>query len=165
MKNKICTLLASILSVSLASVVLILLCSAKTVKIAPQGEVLATSTISPSVELSPEQVREYVATQAQKAGVNVQKALWTLHHESQDGQRMIGDDGICHDPRSINYGKETQSMGYFMINNCYHPEISEAFAMNLTSSTRFFLSSVLAGRIYEWTSMRDCRKLYKDCPF
>ena len=160
--QKIKCVIGSIISLSLASVALILFVSAKTVKIAPENKVLATST---SVEYSPEQVREYVATQAQKAGVNVQKALWTLHHESQDGQRMIGDDGICHDPRSINYGKETQSMGYFMINNCYHPEISEAFAMNLTSSTRFFLSSVLAGRIYEWTSMRDCRKLYKDCPF
>ena len=151
----------TLISIVLLSGVLLVF-SARKIEIKPEPK---TTPIVPSVEISPSQAREYVATQAKKAGVNVEKALWVLSRESQDGQRMIGDDGICRDPRSVNYGKKTQSMGWFMINNCYHPEISEQFADNLTSSTQFFLSYVLAGKIDQWTTMRDCRKLYKDCPF
>jgi nitric oxide reductase large subunit len=146
--QKIKCVIGSIISLSLASVALILFVSAKTVKIAPEkGKVLATS---PSVEYSPEQVREYVATQAQKAGVNVQEALWVIDHESQDGKRMYGDDN--------------QSLGYFQISRVYHPEVSVACAMDLTCSTRFFLSSVLKGKIGEWTTWKYRCKWYQDAP-
>jgi hypothetical protein len=146
--NQLKCIFTSLLSISVASVILLFILSPRIVKIAPEkGEVLATST---SVEYSPEQVREYVATQAQKAGVNVQKALWVIDHESQDGKRMYGDDN--------------QSLGYFQISRVYHPEVSVACAMDLTCSTRFFLSSVLKGKIGEWTTWKYRCKWYQDAP-
>ena len=149
--QKIKCIIASILSISLASVILILFCSPKNSEIIPakaDGKILATSTYQ---KPTPEEAREYVALEAKKAGVNVSKSLWVLDHESEDGNRMIGDDG--------------QSIGWFQISRKYHPEISVSCAMSLPCSTSFFLQSVLRGKITEWTTYKYCRKWYADCPF
>ena len=100
---------------------------------------------------SPEYVKEYVAQQAKVEGVNVQKVLWILNKESQDGQRMTGDDGM--------------SRGYFMIDRKYHPEVSDACAMDLKCSLQFALNLIKSGQINQFSTYKFCRKFYPDCPF
>ena len=143
----------------------------KTLKIAPaeaKGEILATSTENLATgqisQINAIYVHEYIEKEAKIYGVNPLLATWIVSHESQDGRTMVGDDGICRDQKSPNFGKETQSLGYWMINNCYHPEVPKVCSMNLQCSTAWSLKHIVSGFVGEWTTFRFCRKLYKDCP-
>lgn len=126
----------------------------------------ATSTVivPPASNLGQTEVREYVAEQAKLAGISIASTTFIVSHESQWDTTRVGDDGICLDKRSPNYGKKTTSRGLWQINSCYHPEVSDQCAFNLQCSTAFSLKLIAAGGINQWSTYRLCKKLYGVCP-
>jgi len=105
----------------------------------------------PSVKPSPQEVKAYVRTQAVEYGVNPKLALWIVKHESQFNPRAKGDGEA--------------SRGLWQISRIYHPEVSDAMAFNVASSTEWSLERIRSGKAYEWSTYRYCRTLYEDCPF
>lgn len=127
-------------------------------KIALAASIPSTYAIQPKVLCnanlganSPTFVAEYIRCEAQVYGVDVQKAIWIVGHESQFGANMRGDDG--------------NSRGYWMINKIYHPEVSDQCADDLACSTHWSLNQILNGKISEWSTWKYCKAWYKDCPF
>jgi Lysozyme like domain len=96
-------------------------------------------------------VKAYVQTQAAEHGVNPAVALWIVKHESQFNPRAKGDGEA--------------SRGLWQISKIYHPEVSDAAAFSVTSSTEWSLERIRAGKVNEWSTYRFCRTLYQDCPF
>ena len=70
----------------------------------------------------------YITEQAKKAGINPIDIQWIAIHESQLGQNLVGDDG--------------DSLGYFMVDSKYHPEVSRACALSLQCSTAWSLPRI-----------------------
>ena len=101
--------------------------------------------------LSPLQVKAYVRTEALEHGVSPQVALWIVKHESSFNPRARGDGEA--------------SRGLWQISRIYHPEVSDAVAFNVASSTEWSLERIRSGKANEWSSYRFCRTLYGDCPF
>jgi hypothetical protein len=101
--------------------------------------------------LTPLQVKAYVRTEALEHGVNPQLALWIVKHESSFNPRAKGDGEA--------------SRGLWQISRIYHPEVSDAEAFNVASSTEWSLERIRSGKASEWSSYRFCRTLYGDCPF
>jgi len=97
----------------------------------------------PAIQL----VKAYVQTQAEEHGVDPKLALWIVKHES----RAKGDGEA--------------SRGLWQISRIYHPEVSDATAFNMRSSTEWSLERIRAGKASEWSTYRFCRTLYEDCPF
>jgi hypothetical protein len=97
------------------------------------------------------QVKAYVQTEAVQHGVNPTLALWIVKHESQFNPRAKGDGEA--------------SRGLWQISKIYHPEVSDAMAFNVRSSTEWSLERIRAGKASEWSTYRFCRTLYEDCPF
>jgi len=97
------------------------------------------------------QVKTYVQTEAVEHGVNPKLALWIVKHESQFNPRAKGDGEA--------------SRGLWQISKIYHPEVSDAMAFNVRSSTEWSLERIRAGKASEWSTYRFCRTLYEDCPF
>lgn len=98
-----------------------------------------------------QQVKAYVQTEALEHGVNPMLALWIVKHESQFNPRAKGDGEA--------------SRGLWQISKIYHPEVSDAMAFNVRSSTQWSLERIRAGKASEWSTYRFCRTLYEDCPF
>ncbi len=96
-------------------------------------------------------VKAYVEAQASAYGVNPNLALWIVRHESQFNPRAKGDGEA--------------SRGLWQISRIYHPEVSDAVAFNVASSTEWSLGRIRAGKAREWSTYHFCRTLYKDCPF
>ena len=96
-------------------------------------------------------VKAYVRTQAVEYGVNPNLALWIVKHESQFNPRAKGDGEA--------------SRGLWQISKIYHPEVSDAMAFNVASSTEWSLERIRSGKVNEWSTYRFCRTLYEDCPF
>ncbi len=96
-------------------------------------------------------VKAYVEAQAMKYGVNPNLAIWIVKHESQFNPRAKGDGEA--------------SRGLWQISKIYHPEVSDAVAFNVASSTDWSLGRIRAGKAREWSTYHYCRALYKDCPF
>ena len=105
----------------------------------------------PSDRLMAQQVKAYVQRQAVEYGVNPKLALWIVKHESQFNPRAKGDGEA--------------SRGLWQISKIYHPEVSDAMAFNVTSSTEWSLERIRSGKANEWSTYRFCRTLYQDCPF
>ena len=97
------------------------------------------------------EVKAYVRTEAVEHGVNPTLALWIVRHESQFNPRAKGDGEA--------------SRGLWQISKIYHPEVSDAMAFNVRSSTEWSLERIRAGKASEWSTYRFCRTLYEDCPF
>jgi len=97
------------------------------------------------------EVKAYVRTEAVEHGVNPTLALWIVRHESQFNPRAKGDGEA--------------SRGLWQISKIYHPEVSDAMAFNVRSSTEWSLERIRAGKANEWSTYRFCRTLYEDCPF
>jgi hypothetical protein len=113
---------------------------------------LAPATAGPlRAILTPVQVRSYVRTEALEHGVDPLVALWIVKHESSYNPRAKGDGEA--------------SRGLWQISRIYHPEVSDAVAFNVTSSTEWSLQRIRSGKANEWSSYRYCRTLYGDCPF
>jgi hypothetical protein len=100
---------------------------------------------------STQEVQAYVQDQASEYGVDPKLALWIVRHESQFNPRAKGDGEA--------------SRGLWQISKIYHPEVSDADAFSVTSSTAWSLNRIKSGKANEWSTYRFCRTLYKDCPF
>ena len=100
---------------------------------------------------STQQVKAYVRTEAVEYGVNPNLALWIVKHESSFNPQAKGDGEA--------------SRGLWQISKVYHPEVSDAAAFSVTSSTEWSLERIREGKASEWATYRYCRTLYKDCPF
>jgi hypothetical protein len=100
---------------------------------------------------TPQEVKAYVQTQATELGVNPKLALWIVKHESEFNPRARGDGEA--------------SRGLWQISRIYHPEVSDAMAFNVASSTEWSLERIRSGKVNEWSTYRFCRTLYEDCPF
>jgi hypothetical protein len=98
-----------------------------------------------------QEVKAYVQTQATEYGVNPKLALWIVKHESEFNPRAKGDGEA--------------SRGLWQISKIYHPEVSDAMAFNVASSTEWSLERIRSGKVNEWSTYRFCRTLYEDCPF
>ena len=98
-----------------------------------------------------QQVKAYVQAQALEYGVNPKLALWIVKHESEFNPRARGDGEA--------------SRGLWQISRIYHPEVSDAAAFNVASSTEWSLERIRSGKVNEWSTYRFCRTLYEDCPF
>lgn len=98
-----------------------------------------------------QEVKAYVQTQAMQYGVNPKLALWIVKHESQFDPLAKGDGEA--------------SRGLWQISRIYHPEVSDAVAFNVASSTEWSLERIRSGKVNEWSTYRFCRTLYEDCPF
>ncbi len=98
-----------------------------------------------------QEVKTYVQTQAMEYGVNPKLALWIVKHESEFNPRAKGDGEA--------------SRGLWQISRIYHPEVSDAMAFNVASSTEWSLERIRSGKVNEWSTYRFCRTLYEDCPF
>lgn len=98
-----------------------------------------------------QEVKAYVRNEAVEYGVNPKLALWIVKHESQFNPRAKGDGEA--------------SRGLWQISKIYHPEVSDAMAFNVASSTEWSLERIRSGKAYEWSTYRYCRTLYEDCPF
>ena len=97
------------------------------------------------------EVKAYVQKQALDYGVNPSLALWIVKHESQFNPHAMGDGEA--------------SRGLWQISKIYHPEVSDAVAFNVASSTEWSLERIRSGKVNEWSTYRFCRSLYKDCPY
>ena len=97
------------------------------------------------------EVQAYVREQASEYGVNPNLAVWIVKHESQFNPRAKGDGEA--------------SRGLWQISRIYHPEVSDAVAFNVASSTEWSLERIRSGKVNEWSTYRFCRTLYVDCPF
>jgi hypothetical protein len=113
--------------------------------------VSADSTILKSGRPTTQEVRAYVRTQAEEHGVDPMLALWIVKHESSFNPRARGDGEA--------------SRGLWQISRIYHPEVSDAAAFSVASSTDWSLKRISSGKAYEWSTYRNCRTLYEDCPF
>jgi hypothetical protein len=100
---------------------------------------------------TPQQVKAYVQTEAVEHGVSPKLALWIVKHESHFNPRAKGDGEA--------------SRGLWQISKIYHPEVSDAMAFNVRSSTEWSLDRIRSGKANEWSTYRFCRTLYEDCPF
>jgi hypothetical protein len=106
---------------------------------------------SPSDRPTAQQVKAYVQTEAVEHGVSPKLALWIVKHESQFNPRARGDGEA--------------SRGLWQISRIYHPEVTDAMAFNVASSTEWSLERIRSGKASEWSTYRFCRTLYEDCPF
>lgn len=97
------------------------------------------------------EVKAYVQTRAAQRGVDPQLALWIVKHESSFNPRARGDGEA--------------SRGLWQISKIYHPEVTDAEAFDVRSSTEWSLGRIRSGNVNEWSSYRNCRSLYEDCPY
>jgi len=120
----------------------------------PRGvppRVAATSAAPQQSRPSTQEVKAYVRTEAVEYGVNPNLALWIVKHESSFNPRAKGDGEA--------------SRGLWQISKVYHPEVSDVAAFSVTSSTEWSLERIREGKVSEWSTYRNCRTLYKDCPY
>jgi hypothetical protein len=97
------------------------------------------------------EVKTYVQSRAAQRGVDPQLALWIVKHESSFNPRARGDGEA--------------SRGLWQISKIYHPEVTDAEAFDVRSSTEWSLGRIRSGNVNEWSSYRNCRSLYEDCPY
>jgi hypothetical protein len=96
-------------------------------------------------------VQAYVKRAAEAKGVSPRVAEWIVFHESRHRPEATGDGG--------------KSRGLWQINKDWHPEVSDACAYNVPCSTAWSLDRIRAGHIDEWSTWKNCRPLFEDCPF
>lgn len=95
----------------------------------------STNPVMPPKLNTPYLIRSYVESQALEYGINPKMAACIVGHESQ-WQDRDGDDG--------------NSRGYWQISRIWHPEVSDATAYSLASSTAWSLQRIAEGHIKEW---------------
>lgn len=95
-------------------------------------------------------VRAYVQSAARAAGVDPRVAEWIVAHESGHRPEVTGDGGA--------------SRGLWQINKAWHPEVSDACAYSIACSTHWSLQRIRSGYADEWSTWRDCKTRFDDCP-
>lgn len=96
------------------------------------------------------EVKAYVRTRAVQQGVDPHLALWIVQHESSFNPHAKGDGEA--------------SRGLWQISRVYHPEVTDAEAFSVSSSTEWSLGQIRSGKVNEWSSYRNCKALYGECP-
>lgn len=106
------------------------------------GEILATTTAQNHLPtlLNRENVRAFVVSEAKLYGINPDLAVCIVSHESQ-WQNRPGDDG--------------NSRGIFQISKIWHPEVSDAVAYSITSSTLWALNWIRQGNVGQWSTFLE----------
>jgi hypothetical protein len=99
---------------------------------------------------SPSAVKSYVISQARIHGINPVKADFIISHESQYGQRVIGDSG--------------KSIGPWQFNLEANPTISRDCVLDLKCSTHLAFQWIADGKINAWSVWRMRHKWYEDAP-
>lgn len=97
------------------------------------------------------EVKAYLRAQAMEQGVDPNLALWIVKHESSFDPRAKGDGEA--------------SRGLWQISRIYHPEVTDAEAYSVASSTEWSLGRIRSGKVNEWSSYRNCMALYGECPY
>jgi hypothetical protein len=105
----------------------------------------------PNGKPNTQEVKAYVRTQAAKNGVDPRLAVWIVQHESSFNPHARGDGDA--------------SRGLWQISKVYHPEVSDDQAFGVTTSTDWSLQRIRDGKVNEWSSYRNCRALYANCPY
>ena len=100
---------------------------------------------------SAREVKAYVRARAEQRGVDPQLALWIVKHESSFNPQAKGDGEA--------------SRGLWQISRVYHPEVTDEEAYGVRTSTDWSLGRIRAGKVNEWSSYRNCKTLYQDCPY
>ena len=96
-------------------------------------------------------VKSLIRDRANDYGVSPFLALWIVKHESSFNPQAKGDGEA--------------SRGLWQISRVYHPEVPDAVAFDAGSSTDWSLQRIRDGKVNEWSAYRNCRTLYRDCPF
>jgi hypothetical protein len=129
--------------------------AAQTHQIPPETRELATAQrgLSPAVVAahpSPDTVKTYVISQAKEHGVNPIKADWIISHESQYGQRLIGDSG--------------KSIGPWQFNLEANKDISRDCALDLKCSTHLAFQWIADGKINAWSVWKMRHQWFESAP-
>ncbi len=105
-------------------------------------------TITPSV--SKTEIYDYLVKEAKIYGVDPIKATWIVSKESQWDATKMGDDG--------------NSRGLWQISRIYHPEVSDACAMDWKCSTRWSMQWIAKdpSHIFQWTTWKCRYAFYPD---
>ena len=108
------------------------------VQLASLSRVPANASKVQGRQTTAQEVKAYVRTEAMEYGVNPKLALWIVKHESQFNPRAKGDGEA--------------SRGLWQISKIYHPEVSDAMAFNVASSTEWSLERIRSGKANEWST-------------
>ena len=120
-------------------------------QIASHSQSLSDPFKLPGGRTNVQEVKAFVRGEAVEYGVDPLLALWIVKHESSFNPRAKGDGEA--------------SRGLWQISRIYHPEVSDAMAFNVESSTEWSLDRIRSGKVNEWSTYRNCKALYTDCPF
>lgn len=97
-------------------------------------------------------------------GIDPQIALFIAEKESRFDFLSRGDlNGVC--KYGKNKGKPQESRGIWQFNNCSFPNISDAEAFDVASSTALAMEQMKKGNYKIWSVYRWCREWYNDCPY
>lgn len=89
-------------------------------------------------DISPEIIKDYIATEALVEGVNPQMALAIAHDESQFNPQAVGDHG--------------ESLGIWQIHMPAHKEITPQNARDVVFSTEWAISQLKVGNCRIWST-------------
>lgn len=107
-------------------------------------------------------IKDYIKKVAEDYGVSLERAFFIVEKESQFESSRVGDtDKIC--PQGINKGKVQRARGLWQINDCYHPEISDAVAFDIFASTDWAMPRV-KNNPNIWSVWRFRKEWYKKSP-
>jgi hypothetical protein len=119
-------------------------------RVKPCPKVIEVKPIEPQ---TPAEIKSYIIQEAKAAHVNLIQVEWIAKHESQWGQRTVGD---------VNNGL---SLGVWQINLKRNPSISVQCALSTICATRQALVWLKEGRANKWATWRFRCSLYpKDDP-
>jgi len=108
----------------------------------------STINVAPSTDLSDS--RAFVANEAVKYGINPALATCLVQYESQWQGDRIGDVG----------NKNGESYGWWQIELQQHPDVTQAVAFSITSSTDWALEKINEGHVSWWTTYKDFCSMY-----
>lgn len=89
---------------------------------------------------SPEVLRDYAVIEAQIAGVDPQKVLFTIEKESINWKVDINNHNDCNSKESKNCG--CTSRGLVQIRNCSHPTVTDEQAYNPIFAVNFLIKNI-----------------------
>ena len=100
------------------------------------------------------QIREYLIKQAVAQNVPVERVLYIVKHESHFKKYAVGDKTIiC--PSGKYKGKKVYARGIFQITRCYHPEISDMQAFDVSFATQWALPLI--------KNKKQCKRQWTVC--
>lgn len=139
-----------------------LLVSTTTTQITEPAPNVATSTPpivkqvqKPKVTVGPDvdTIASLVKEKSIEYGVDYAVAMTIIQNESRFYPDRVGDTHlICKAVNSPYYGQYMRSRGLVQINDCWHPEVTDAQAFDIMFSIEFLMIALKEGRCYEWST-------------